>query len=102
MNRLASKPVPIQALGYEYDGELSVDGIRRAEPSEIIQQLFQPEESRHSESGQWCFDRAASTVTAAWLRAQLDLYGIRYPGSSSREDRLELLRQEALKPDVSI
>lgn len=101
MTRLASKPLPIQVLGYEYDGELSVRGIRMAGPLEINQRLFASTDASEPEPDQRSLDHV-DTPTNAWLTAQLDLYGIRYSHSSSRDEYIKLLCEEACKPDVSV
>ncbi|KAK7753363.1 hypothetical protein SLS62_004653 [Diatrype stigma] len=100
MTRLASRPLPIQVLGYEYDGELSVRGIRIASASDIRRVLSNRNLlTIYAVSEKVLYRQLHNAPTNAWLTAQLDLYGIRYPYFSDREGYISLLRTESSKPD---
>lgn len=101
MDPLAVKPVPIRLYSYDYDGELKVRGIPRAEPAEVIRLLFEPEGVSPSDLAKWKVDHA-NIVKLPWLKAQLDLHGGDNPTSLTKDECLKRLRDRVLRPDVSM
>ncbi|EMR72770.1 hypothetical protein UCREL1_176 [Eutypa lata UCREL1] len=99
MDSLAVKPVPIRLYSYDYDGELKVRGIPRAEPAEVIRLLFEPEGVSPSDLAKWKVDHA-NIVKLPWLKAQLDLHGGDNPTSLTKDECLKRLRDRALRPDT--
>ncbi|KAK6957972.1 hypothetical protein Daesc_000764 [Daldinia eschscholtzii] len=97
---LAPKPQPVFGQGFEYNGRLMVNDIPRVEPAEIKRLIFEPRGASPEQLHEWR-EELFRVAIKPWLKAQIRHYGMTlgYTDNSSKDELLEILRKESLKPD---